>query len=106
MNMFKLSSREVQNRFGDFVASVEDDVVCVTRHGRPLFWAMSDRQVREDDPSVLIGRLLLLRGQVRQEQNRSPSESFATVVEREIDQVIKTDGLTQESVTAIIDERR
>jgi hypothetical protein len=62
--MQTLSSREVQTQYGQFVDTLQDDIVCVTRHGRPLYWAMNDRHLREKDPSVFIGRMILLRAQL------------------------------------------
>lgn len=104
--MLKMTSREVQARHGDFVESVQEDVVCVTRHGRPLYWAVADRQVRASDPSVLIGRLLLLNGQLRQAEQGAPAEPFSAVLEREVDPVVKTAGLTPESVEKVVHDSR
>lgn len=103
--MLKMTAREVQVRHGDFVKSVQKDVVCVTRHGRPLYWAVSDRQVRGHDPSVLIGRLLLLNGQLRQAEQGAPTESLSQALEREVDPVITT-GLTPNAVEQIVHESR
>lgn len=100
--MLKMTSREVQLRHGDFVESVQEDVVCVTRHGRPLYWAVSDRQVRGRDPSVLIGRLLLLNGQLRQAEQGAPTEPLGQVLEHEVDPVVNTAGLTTEAVEQVV----
>ena len=105
MPMLTVTSKEVQNRYGEFLETVQDDLACVTRHGRPLFWAISDRQVR-DEPSALIGRLLLLNGQLRKQNGKAPKGSFGQFLEREVDPVLKTADITQEDVTKIVNESR
>ena len=105
MPMLTVTSKEVQNRYGDFLETIEDDLTCVTRHSRPLFWAIADRQVR-DDPSVLIGRLLLLNGQLRQQQGKASKESFGQFLENAVDPVLKTAGMTHADVTNIVHEVR
>jgi hypothetical protein len=104
--MQTITSRDVQSRYGEFVESVQDDLVCVTRHGRRLFWAVSDRQVSASDPSKLIGRLLLLNGQLNRNPETAPSESFATFLERDIDPAVDTAALTPGAVTQIVDDSR
>jgi len=104
--MQTVTSREVQSRYGDFVESVQDDVVCVTRHGRPLFWAIADRQVRANDPSVLIGRLLLLNGQLNKSSSPSSGDKFTTFLEQEIDSSTHTEGLSPEDVNTIVHANR
>ncbi len=103
--MLTVTSKEVQNHYGEFLETIEDDLTCVTRHSRPLFWAIADRQVR-DDPSVLIGRLLLLNGQLRQQQGKASKESFGQFLESAVDPVLKTAGMTQADVTNIVHEVR
>jgi hypothetical protein len=105
MPMLTVTSKEVQNRYGQFLETIEDDLTCVTRHSRPLFWAIADRQVR-DDPSVLIGRLLLLNGQLRQQQGKAGKERFGQFLEQAVDPVLKTTGITQADVTNIVHEAR
>ncbi len=105
MFMLKVTSKEVQNRYGEFLEKVQDDVTCVTRHGRSLYWTISDRQVR-DDPRVLIGKLLLLNGQLRQQGGNAIQEGFGQFLSREVDPVLKTAGMTQEDVTKIVNESR
>ncbi len=102
--MQTIASREVQNRYGEFIESVQDDVVCVTRHGRPLFWAVSDRHMRTSDPSVFIGRMLLLRGQLERQTNAT-RESFDQTLER-LDATITPGELTEEAVTDIVHANR
>jgi hypothetical protein len=104
--MITVTSKDVQTRYGEFVESLQDDVACVTRHGRPLFWAISDRQMRAKDPSELIGRLLLLNGQLRKENEKTPKESFAAFLDREIDPSLMTDGITVDDVTKIVNDNR
>lgn len=106
MPMQTVTSRDVQSRYGDFVESVQDDLVCVTRHGRRLFWAVSDRQVSASDPSVLIGRLLLLNGQLNRLPENRPTESFGAFLEREVDPALDTKALTPEAVTQLVDDSR
>jgi antitoxin (DNA-binding transcriptional repressor) of toxin-antitoxin stability system len=103
--MQTLSSREVQNHYGEFVEAVQDELVCVTRHGRPLFWAVADRHVRAEDPSVLIGRLLLLHGQLNRNTSALPGDSFNKVLE-ELDASIDTAGLTPADINAMVDAAR
>lgn len=104
--MQTITSREVQSRYGEFVESVQDDLVCVTRHGRRLFWAVSDRQVSASDPSALIGRLLLLNGQLNRNQDARSGESFAVFLEREVDPAVDPRALTQTTVTQLVDDSR
>jgi antitoxin (DNA-binding transcriptional repressor) of toxin-antitoxin stability system len=103
--MQTLSSREVQNHYGEFVEAVQDELVCVTRHGRPLFWAVADRHVRAEDPSVLIGRLLLLHGQLNRDTSPLPGDSFNKVLEK-LDASIDTAGLTPADINAMVDAAR
>jgi hypothetical protein len=105
MSMLTVTSKEVQNRYGEFLEKVQDDVTCVTRHGRSLYWTISDRQVR-DDPSVLIGKLLLLNGQLRQQSGKASKEGFGQFLARAVDPVLKTAGMTQEDVTKLVHESR
>ncbi len=103
--MQTVTSREVQSRYGEFVESVQDDLVCVTRHGRPLFWAVADRHVRAADPSVLIGRMLLLHGQL----NRQATERAGDVLEKtlsELDAAINPVDLTEDQVMTIVHGNR
>ncbi len=103
--MQTLTSREVQSRYGEFVESVQDDLVCVTRHGRPLFWAVSDRHVRAPDPSLLIGRMLLLHGQLNREAQVPAGVAFGKLLDG-LDGTINDSGLTQEQVMTIVHENR
>jgi hypothetical protein len=105
MIMQTVTSKEVQNHYGEFLEKVQDDVTCVTRHGRSLYWTISDRQVR-DDPSVLIGKLLLLNGQLRQQSGKTNPEDFGDFLTRTIDPVLKTDGVTPADITKIVNESR
>lgn len=105
MTMQTVTSREVQSRYGEFVESVQDDVVCVTRHGRPLFWAVSDRHVRATNPSVLIGRMLLLHGQLNPDSSDRPGDVFGQVL-AELDASIVPGKLTEENVMTIVHENR
>jgi hypothetical protein len=59
-HMLNLSSRDVQTQYGQFADAVMDGPVCVTRHGRPLYYAVSARPASAE---LLIGRLLLAFGQ-------------------------------------------
>jgi hypothetical protein len=103
--MLTVTSKEVQNRYGEFLEKVQDDVTCVTRHGRSLYWTISDRQVR-DDPSVLIGKLLLLNGQLRQKSGKAKKEGFGQFLGREVDPVLKPAELTQDDVAKIVHDTR
>jgi prevent-host-death family protein len=103
--MLTVTSRDVQNRYGEFVESVQDDVVCVTRHGRPLFWAVSDRHLQSDSPKQFIGRLLLLHGQLRAQKAKSPGQEpgdLGDFLENVIDPQINHKGLSQEDVAAFV----
>lgn len=106
--MQTLTSRDVQVRYGEFVESVQDDVVCVTRHGRPLYWALSDSHLRAQDPSVFIGRLLRLRGQIERERAQrsgAPLQSFADALQQ-LDSSIEPGGLTEADVMQVVHENR
>lgn len=102
--MQTVTSREVQNRYGDFVETLQEDVVCVTRHGRPLYWALSDRYLRDKDPSVFIGRMILLRAQLAQQNDNTPEamETFLTGM----DAALTEDALSPEQVIQIVDANR
>lgn len=106
MIMQTLTSREVQSRYGEFVEAVQDDLVCVTRHGRRLFWAVSDRHVSDKDPNTLISRLLLLNGQMNRKTVDAAGDSFTAFLEKEIDPSIATGALTAEDVTRIVNDAR
>ena len=106
MTMQTLTSREVQSRYGEFVEAVQDDLVCVTRHGRRLFWAVSDRHVSAKDPNALIGRLLLLNGQMNRSASKVAGDSFATFLEKEIDPSITPDALSPVDVTDLVNDAR
>ncbi len=106
--MQTLTSRDVQVRYGEFVESVQDGVVCVTRHGRPLYWALSDSHLRAQDPSVFIGRMLRLRGQIVREQAqragvKPPSLSDAL---QPLDSSIDPNGLTEDDVMQVVHDNR
>ena len=107
--MLIVTSREVQSHYGEFIESVEDDLVCVTRHGRPLFWAVSDRQVRSDDPSILVGRLLLLNGQLRKqkglERGVDPT-ALQDFLAQEVDSSLNTKLTTPEELSKLIHASR
>lgn len=103
--MQTLTSRDVQTQYGAFVESVQDDVVCVTRHGRPLYWAVADRHVRAPDPSVLIGRMLLLHGQLNRASDARPGDAFGKVLQ-ELDASIDPQDLSEEHVMTVVHENR
>ena len=103
--MQSVTSSEVQTQYGKFLESVQDDLVCVTRHGRPLFWALSDRHVRAPDLSILIGRMLLLHGQLNRETQERAGDAFGKVLE-ELDASVDLQDLTQEKVMTIVHENR
>lgn len=105
MTMQTLTSRDVQSRYGEFVESVQDDVVCVTRHGRPLYWAVSDRHVRAPDPSILIGRMLLLHGQLNRVSDARPGDVLGKVLQ-DLDASIDPQDLTEEQVMTVVHENR
>jgi hypothetical protein len=102
--MQTITSREVQNRFGDFLETLQDDMVRVTRHGRPLFWAISDRDVRAD-PAVLIGRILLLNGQTNPQAGARPGDDMQVLLES-FDGASKAGGLTQDDVMQTVHANR
>jgi hypothetical protein len=104
--MQTVTSREVQSRYGEFVEAVQDDLVCVTRHGRRLFWAVSDRHVSASDPNILIGRLLLLNGQMNRANTENAGEGFTTFLEAEIDPSISPGVLSVDEVTQFVDDTR
>lgn len=107
--MLIVTSREVQSHYGEFIESVEDDLVCVTRHGRPLFWAVSDRQVRSDDPSVLVGRLLLLNGQLRKQKGLERGVDPVDLndfLAQEVDPSLKTEAANSEELSELIHASR
>jgi hypothetical protein len=103
--MLTVTSKEVQNHYGEFLEKVQDDVTCVTRYGRSLYWTISDRQIR-DDPKVLIGKLLLLNGQLRQQSGTASQEGFGQFLAREVDPVLKTSGMTQKDINQIVHDAR
>ena len=107
--MQTLTSRDVQVRYGEFVESVQEDVVCVTRHGRPLYWALSDSHLRAQDPSVFIGRMLRLRGQIERERAQRtaavPLPSFSDALQQ-LDSSIDPSGLSEADVMQIVHENR
>lgn len=100
-----VTSSEVQSQYGKFLESVQDDLVCVTRHGRPLFWALSDRHIRAPDPSILIGRMLLLHGQLNRATQERAGDALGKVLE-ERDASLDPQDLTQEKVMTIVHENR
>jgi hypothetical protein len=89
-----MTSSQVRTQYGEFLESVQVDLVCVTRHGRPFFWALSDRHVRAPDPSILIGRMLLLHGQLNRETQERAGDAFGQVLE-ELDASLDPQDLTQ-----------
>ena len=106
--MQTLTSRDVQVRYGEFVESVQADVVCVTRHGRPLYWALSDSHLRAQDPSVFIGRMLRLRGQIERERAQRldvPLPSFADALQQ-LDSSIEPSGLSDADVMQVVHDNR
>ena len=106
--MQTLTSRDVQVHYGEFVESVQDDVVCVTRHGRPLYWALSDSHLRAQDPSVFIGRMLRLRGQIERERaqrTEAPLPRFSVALQQ-LDNSIEPSGLSEADVMQIVHENR
>ena len=106
--MQTLTSRDVQVHYGEFVESVQDDVVCVTRHGRPLYWALSDSHLRAQDPSVFIGRMLRLRGQIERERaqrTEAPLPSFSDALQQ-LDNSIDPSGLSENDVMQVVHENR
>ena len=99
--MQTLTSRDVQNRFGDFLETMSDDVVCVTRHGRPLFLAISMR----DDPNTLVGRVLLAYGQANAYKGNTPGKAMRELI-ADFGNRAEQDGLTQADVTQLVHENR
>lgn len=104
MTMQTITSREVQNRYGDFLESIESDMVRVTRHGRPLFWAISDRAVRSD-PAILIGRILLLSGQAHPYSGDRPGDDLRKLLDGFSSPTYAT-GLTEDDVMQVVHENR
>ena len=104
--MQTVTSRDVQSRYGEFVEAVQDDLVCVTRHGRRLFWAVSDRHVSASDPNILISRLLLLNGQMNRAKAANAGDSFTTFLEKEIDPSVILSGLSVDEVTQFVNDTR
>ena len=102
--MQTLTSREVQSRYGDFLESVQDDMVRVTRHGRPLFWAISDRDVR-GDPAILIGRILLLSALAHPYQGKRPGDDLAKLL-NSFGTSAETAGLSEDDVMQIVHDNR
>ena len=103
--MQTVTSREVQSHYGEFIESVQDDVVCVTQHGRPLFWAVSDHHVRSPDPSILIGRMLLLHGQLNPTTQERAGDALVKVLDG-LEGSIDVQDLTQQEVMTIVHENR
>ena len=99
--MQTLTSRDVQNRFGDFLETMNDDVVCVTRHGRPLFLAISMR----DDPDTLVGRVLLAYGQANAYKGDTAGKTMRELTAGFGERAAQ-DGLTEDDVTQLVHENR
>ena len=99
--MQTITSREVQNRFGDFVESMNDDVVCVTRHGRPLFLAVSMR----DDPSRLVSRVLLAYGQANAYRGDQPGKAMRELTASFGNRAAE-DGFTEADVMQLVHDNR
>jgi len=99
--MLTITSREVQNRFGDFVESMNDDVVCVTRHGRPLFLAVSMR----DDPATLVSKVLLAYGQANVYRGEKPGKAMRTLTAGFGNRAAE-DGFTEAEVMQLVHENR
>ena len=102
--MQTLSSREVQSQYGQFVDTLQDDVVCVTRHGRPLYWAMNDRHFREKDPSVFIGRMILLRAQLVNQA--SPQAEPIDALFAQTDAHLKASSMSADDVMSVVHANR
>lgn len=102
--MQTITSRDVQTRFGDFLENVQSSMVRVTRHGRPLFWAISDRDVR-GDPALLIGRILLLNGQANAYQGERAGDHLAKLLDS-FDQSSAHRDLNEDDVMQIVHDNR
>jgi hypothetical protein len=61
---------------------------------------------KDAQPSVLIGKLLLLNGQLRQQSGKTNQEDFGGFLNRTVDPVLKTDGATSSDITKIVNESR
>lgn len=102
--MQTLTSRDVQTNYGGFTEAVTDDTVCVTRHGRPFYYAISARQ---NNPELFIGRMLLAFGQTHVDTAPDSGSRFASFVEA-LGHSPLTDGegLTDQDVAQISHDNR
>jgi len=105
--MQTITSRDVQTNYGSFTEAVTDDTVCVTRHGRPLYYAISARQT---NPELFIGRMLLTFGQTHTDGAADAGDRFAGFVQAlghttPADHVAG-DTLTEQDVAQIVDDNR
>ena len=106
--MQTITSRDVQTNYGSFTEAVTDDTVCVTRHGRPLYYAISARQT---NPELFIGRMLLTFGQTHADtQAADAGGRFADFVQAlghtTNEGGVAGDTLTEQDVAQIVDDNR
>lgn len=105
-----ITSRDVQTNYGSFTEAVTDDTVCVTRHGRPLYYAMSARQT---NPELFISRMLLTFGQTHSDNRvgaNDAGERFAGFVQALGHTApasdTASDALTEQDIAQIVDDNR
>lgn len=96
-----MTSRDVQNNFGDFVECTNDGVVCVTSQGSPLFLAISLRE----DPSTLVGRVLLAYGQANAYRAERPGKTLHELTSSFGNQAAQA-GLTEADVMQLVHDNR
>jgi hypothetical protein len=99
--MLKITSKDVQNHYGEFIESLQSELICVTRHGRSLFWAISDRQLRAEDPSMLIDQLLGLHEQSNKQKQVITNEKTSQRMKSSADLESTFDDSNQNKVSPL-----
>lgn len=101
--MQTITSRDVQTNYGSFTEAVTDDTVCVTRHGRPLYYAISARQA---NPELFVGRILLTFGQTHADTQADAGNRFEGFVKALGHTATASNSLTEEEIAQIVDDNR
>jgi prevent-host-death family protein len=104
--MQTMTSLDAQNRFGEMIDASQREPVLITRRGRPVSFVISapSRGVVNGSQASLL-HFMKLVAELAPLRGNEASSAYQAYADK-LDNYKKTDGLTEEQITALVHEVR
>jgi prevent-host-death family protein len=104
--MQTMTSLEAQNRFGEMIDTSQREPVLITRRGRPVSFVISapSRGAASGSQASLL-HFMKLVAELAPLRGKEAADAYAAYSDK-LDNQAKTDGLTEEQITALVHASR